>query len=182
MPLLYLIILLIMLMVLYAIGVQRKLVNLDELTANALSQIGVQQNSRWDALTALADLTKGYSKHEYDTLMSVINQRKTTSGNSSTKELNQQETLLTEAITGLVAVAEAYPDLKASDAYIKTMDSLNTYENNVRMSRMVYNDTVTKMNRLVRQFPSSIFAGLFGFSTRDYLQEPTGKTEMPSII
>lgn len=61
------------------------------------------------------------------------------------------------------------------------MESLNQYENNVRMSRMVYNDTVTKMNRLVRQFPGSLFATLFGFQAEEYLKEPENKQEMPSM-
>ena len=63
------------LVALWLVGAQRKLVSADELCKNALSQIGVQQNSRWDALTALAELTKGYSEHEYKTLMDVIGQR-----------------------------------------------------------------------------------------------------------
>lgn len=165
----------------YAVSMQRSLVSMDELAGNALSQIGVQQNSRWDALKALAELTKGYSEHEYKSLMDVIGQRMNISSNSTANEANAQEGLLNQAFGRLFAVAEQYPNLKANETYLATMDSVNKYENNVRMSRMVYNDTVTKMNRLVRQFPGSIFAGIFGFKTREYLKEPEGKTEMPSM-
>ena len=61
------------------------------------------------------------------------------------------------------------------------MDSVNLYENQVRLSRMTYNDTVTKYNRVVRQFPESIVANILHFSVKDYLQEPQGKTDMPSM-
>ena len=63
----------------------------------------------------------------------------------------------------------------------KTMDSINSYEDQVRMSRMVFNDAVTKYNKIVRQFPDSIVASIFGFAVKAYLPEPAGKTEMPNI-
>ena len=95
--------------------------------------------------------------------------------------VNSQEEALSAATARIRLVAEQYPDLKASQTYAKTMDSLNSYENQVRTSRMVFNDTVTKYNRIVRQFPDSIVASAFRFSEREYLKEPEGKTEMPPI-
>ena len=171
----------VLLIALWLISAQRKLVNADELCKNALSQIGVQQNSRWDALTALAELTKGYSEHEYKTLMDVIGRRSAVGRNSSAADVQAQEENITAALRQINVVAEQYPDLKANETYIRTMDSVNTYENQVRLSRMTYNDSVTKMNRMVRQFPDSIAASIFHFSERDYLAEPSGKTEMPSM-
>lgn len=167
--------------VFWFISCQRSLVHLDELCFNALSQIGVQQQSRWDALTALAELTKSYSEHEYKTLMDVISKRQPINGNSTAAEVNAQENMLTEAMSRFMAVAEAYPDLKANDMYKQTMESVNTYENNVRQSRMVYNDTVTKFNRFVRQIPSNIVASFLHFSTRDYLEEDKAKSSMPTM-
>ena len=79
------------------------------------------------------------------------------------------------------AISERYPELKADAMYIKTMDSVNTYENQVRMSRMVYNDSVTKYNRMVRQIPDSIVAAIFRFTEKDYLKENTAKSDMPSL-
>ena len=76
---------------------------------------------------------------------------------------------------------ERYPELKANETFIKTMDSVNTYQNQVRMSQMVYNDSVTKFNQLIRQFPDSIVASLFHFVPREYLNVNTGKEEMPSF-
>lgn len=167
--------------ILYAVSIQRQLVSCDEMCQNAMSQIGVQQNSRWDALTSLADLVKSYNEHEYNTLRDIIAQRKQVTGTSSSEDANVQETAISNALKQLNVVVENYPELKAEQNYGKLMTSLNDYENKVRLSRMTYNDTVTKLNRKVRQFPDSIFAGIFGFQTRTYLQEPQGKTDMPSM-
>ena len=175
------IIVLLVVFALFAISVQRNLVHADELCGNALSQIGVQQTSRWDALTALAKMTKDYSAHEYDTLMAVIEKRKGIRPDSSPAEVAAQEGFMAQVAGKLVALAEAYPDLKANTVYISTMNSVNDYENKVRISRMSYNDTVTKYNRLVRQFPSSIFAGLFGFRRRDYIESDSEKSDMPAM-
>ncbi|MBQ0024627.1 MAG: LemA family protein [Bacteroidales bacterium] len=167
--------------VLWMISVQRNLVSKEEICKNSLSQIGVQQASRWDALKALAEMTKSYSDYEYKTITDVIAQRKTITGASSVADANEQEKLMSTAMNHINVVAEQYPQLKASDTYVKTMDSINTYENQVRMSRMVFNDSVTSYNRVVRQFPSSIVAGILGFAVKDYLVENAGKSEMPSM-
>ena len=153
---LLIIIALVALLVLWFISVQRKLVSADELCKNSLSQIGVQQNSRWDAISSLVKLTKSYNEHEYKTLSDVIVKRREITRSSNVSEVNSQEEALSAAAARIRLVAEQYPDLKASQTYAKTMDSLNSYENQVRTSRMVFNDTVTKYNRIVRQFPDSI--------------------------
>ena len=169
------------LVVLWVIGVQRKLVEKDELCKNALSQIGVQQASRWDALTALVELVKSYNEHEYNTLRDVIAMRKTITGESSVADAQAQEQALTGLVRNINLVAEQYPELKANENYAKAMDSVNLYENQVRLSRMTFNDTVTKYNKEIRQFPTSLVAGILGFNTRDYLNEAVGKTDMPSM-
>ena len=166
---------------LWFVGVQRRLVNKEELCKNAMSQIGVQQSSRWDALTALAELTKAYNEHEYGTIRDVIAQRANITSASSAKEANAQEDMIGSVLGRIIAIAEQYPELKANENYGKTMDSVNLYENQVRTSRMVYNDTVTSYNRLVRQFPDSIAAGILGFAEKEYLQEVKSKAEMPSM-
>lgn len=169
------------LIIVWFVSVQRKLVKQEEICKNSLSQIGVQQASRWDALTALAEMTKSYSEYEYKTLRDVIAQRRAVSGNSTSQDANAQENLITSAMTHIMAVGEQYPELKASETYVKTMDSINTYENQVRMSRMVYNDSVTKFNNLIRMFPSSIAASILHFTAREYLVENVGKDSMPSM-
>ena len=166
---------------LWLVSAQRKLVSADELCKNSLSQIGVQLNSRWAALSALVELTKGYNEHEYNTLRDIIAKRTTVGRNSTAAEVNAQEEKISSVLRQINVVAEQYPALKASEMYSKTMEGVNQYENQVRLSRMTYNDVVTKYNRLVRMFPDSIAAALFGFREKDYLQEPSGKTEMPSM-
>ena len=161
--------------------IQRKLVSSDELCQNSMSQIGVQQQSRWDAVSALVKLTKSYNEHEYNTLVDVIKQRKDITRTSAVADANAQEDVLVAAAAKIRFVAEQYPELKADATYAKTMDSLNNYENQVRMSRMVFNDSVTKYNRIVRQFPDSIVASILKFPLREYLKEVESKRELPEI-
>jgi len=78
-------------------------------------------------------------------------------------------------------VTEQYPDLKANQNYIKTMDAVQTFENMVRTSRLIYNDSVTKLNREIRMFPVSAIAGMLGFGQREYLVEQADKADMPSM-
>lgn len=171
----------IVVVVLWFISAQRKLVVMDENINNAMSQIGVQLSSRWDALTALLDLTKGYAEHEYKTLSDTIKMRTSISSKSSAKEVNEQENIITEAMGKIMAVAENYPELKANQNYIKTMDSVNAYEETVRKSRLVYNDSVTKLNRAIRMFPTSLVAAILRVGSRDYLETDGKKADMPSM-
>lgn len=167
--------------VLWFISVQRKIVAMDENINNAMSQIGVQLSSRWDALTALLDLTKGYAEYEYKTISDTIKMRTSVNAKSTAKDANAQENILTEAMGKIMAVAESYPELKANENYIKTMDSVNKYEEMVRKSRLVYNDSVTKLNRAIRMFPTSIAAAMLRIDSRDYLEENDKKADMPEL-
>ena len=168
-------------LVLWFISAQRKLVSMDENINNAMSQIGVQLSSRWDALTALLDLTKGYAEHEYKTISDTIKMRTSITAKSTAEDVNAQENVLTEAMGKIMAVAEAYPELKANENYVNTMDSVNAYEEMVRKSRLVYNDSVTKLNRTIRMFPTSIAAGMLGIRSREYLETDTKKADMPNL-
>lgn len=169
------------LLVLWFISVQRKLVGAEELTGNAMSQIGVQQSSRWDALTGLVELLKSYNEHEYNTLRDVISARSGINSGSSAEEAQEQEDKLSAVATRIAVLAEQYPSLKADAGYRQAMDSVNSYENQVRMSRMVYNDAVTRYNRLTRQLPDSIVASVFHFTEKQYLKEDATKKNMPSL-
>ncbi len=172
---------LILLLVFWIISVQRSFVALDENINNAMSQIGVQLSSRWDALSSLLDLTKGYASHEYSTLTETIKARRSITKDSSPDDVRKQENLIAEAMGKIMAVAESYPDLKADATYMKTMDAVNQYENMVRTSRLIYNDSVTKLNRAIRMFPASIVSASLGFSKRTYLEAAEEKSSMPSM-
>ena len=169
------------LLVLWVISVQRKLVNQDELCKNSMSTIGVQQESRWDALTGMVELIKSYNEHEYNTLRDVIAQRRPIDGNSTAEEADMQESLMGQVASRLNVVIEQYPDIKANENYGKAMDAVDKYTNMVRTSKMVYNDTATNYNKLIRQIPDSIVASLFGFKVREYLKIEDQKTGMPSL-
>lgn len=172
---------LIVLIAVYIFNTQRKLVSLDELCKNAMSQIAVQLNSRWDALLALAKTAAQYSKHESETLIKVITARRQAPIDTAEEALQQQGEL-SQIMGRLMAIGEAYPDLKANDLFGKTMDSVNSYEENVRMSRMVYNDTATKMNRMVRMWPSSFVAAMLNFREKAYLTvDEEKKSNYPNL-
>ena len=156
----------------YFISTQRALVNLDELCKNALSQIEVQLNSRFDAVVALAKAAAQYAKHESDTIIETIQARGGNSGATANTPaaINAQTDLLGQMMGRLNVVFERYPELKASDLYKEAQLGMKQYEENVRRSRMIYNDTATKMNRMVRQWPSSIVASMLHFDQKDYLK------------
>ena len=156
----------------YFISTQRALVNLDELCKNALSQIEVQLNSRFDAVVALAKAAAQYAKHESDTIIETVQARGGNSGATANTPaaINAQTDLLGQMMGRLNVVFERYPELKAGDLYKEAQLGMKQYEENVRMSRMIYNDTATKMNRMVRQWPSSIVASMLHFDQKDYLK------------
>lgn len=167
---------------LWTISTQRKLVVLDENISNAMSQIGVQLSSRFDALTALLDLTKGYAKHESETLIETIKSRRSViTAKSTPDDVVHQEGIISEALGRIAMVTEQYPELKADKTYMKTMDAVQTFENMVRTSRLIYNDSVTKLNREIRMFPVSMIANMLGFQQRNYLEEQAAKIDMPSM-
>jgi LemA protein len=161
---------------------QRKLVDLDEKCNNALSQIEVQLNSRWDALMALAKAATSYARHEGETLAATIAARRGVEIRTAADVAEQQDAYA-EVLSRLMAVNESYPELKSSDLYAKTMDSIRSYEENVRMARMIYNDSATRMNRYVRQWPSSIIASHLNFGLREYLKaDDKQKKGMPELF
>lgn len=170
-------------LVLWGISMQNKLVQSDELCNNALKQINVQQVSRYDAIKALVKLTREYASYESETLEKVIAQRKITSAaNPTISEINENEAALQQMSARLIAVAEQYPELKANQNYQQTMADIKQYEENVRLSRMTFNDTVTKFNNMVRMFPGSLVAGILGFAKRDYLADEPAKKDYPDIL
>lgn len=171
-----------LLLVLWVVSVQNSLVRSDELCNNAIKQINVQQVSRFDALQALVKLTREYASFEADTIQKIIAERKIAAGGvPSVEDINANEAVLGNALGRLIAVAEQYPDLKASANYKEAMDAIKGYEENVRLSRMTFNDTVTKYNNKVRMFPGSLVAGVLGFGKREYLADDNSKKDYPQI-
>lgn len=167
------------LIVLWVISTYNSFITLGERVGNARGQIATQLESRWDAVQTLIDATKKYSKHEAETLENVTEARASLGNNASVGELEEDAEQLNRVVSRLIAVSESYPDLKASETYKTTMESINLYEENVRQSRMIYNDTVARYNRRVRVIPSNIVANLFGFRPKEYFRGTESKKDMP---
>ena len=156
----------------WAISAQRRLVVLDENIKNAMNQIGVQLSCCFDVLTALLNLAKGYVGHESETLIETIKSgRSVITAKSTPEDVLRQEDIIIEALGRIAALSEQYPELKANSHYIKALDAVNTYENMLRTSRLIYNNSVNKLTREIRMLPVSIIAPLMGFSGRNYVEE-----------
>lgn len=172
MPILLAILAIIVIIILWAISEQNKLVVLDENINNAMNQIGVQLSSRFDALTALLDLVRGYDRHECETMIEAIQSgRSVITARSTPEDVLRQEEIISETLLMVAKVIEQYPELKANQMYIKTMDAVQVYEMMVRNSLLIYNDSVAKLNRKARKFPASMLAGILGFRKREYIAD-----------
>ncbi len=160
----------------YFVFTQRRLVCLDEKALNALAQIGVLLQNRLGAVKALVQLVERYSIQEHITLMDVVENRSTLGDKVTPQQINMDKNLLSGVLGHIVALSEAYPNLKDNDVYQKAIRGVTNYEENVRMSRMIYNDTVTSINSLVRRWPSSIVADFMSFNIRHYLNTSDKRT------
>lgn len=166
----------------WIISTQRKLAVLDENISYAMSQIGVQLSSHFDALTALLNLAKDYGGQQSETLIETIKSRRSViTAISTPDDVLHQEGIITEALGRIAMITEQYPELVANQTYIKTMDAVQIFENMLRTSHLIYNDSVTKLSREIRMFPVSMIAGMLGFSQREYLVEQAAKADMPSM-
>ena len=176
------VVVLVVLLVMWVISVQNKLVKADEISKNALKQINVQQMSRYDAIKALVKLAREYAGYEGETLQKVIAERKITSSpNPTVADINANERALSGLTAQVTAVAEQYPQLKANEGYLNTMKDIKAYEENVRLSRMTFNDTVTRFNNQVRMFPGSLVASMLGFAPKEYLADEVSKADFPDF-
>lgn len=163
----------------WVMSTYNRLVTVNERVDNAKAQIATQIESRWDAIKSLIEATKQYSKHEAEVLEGVTEKRASIGKNSSIEQMESAEREFNGVLGRLIAVSEAYPDLKASNVYQSTMASINKFEDNVRNARMIYNDVVTRFNRAIKVFPSNILAGMFNFKERDYFEGTESKQDMP---
>lgn len=168
--------------VIWTVSVRHRLTVMDENAGNAMNQLGVQLSSRFDALTALLDLTRGYADHESRTMIETIRSRRSAINAASTPdEVVKQEGMISDALGRVCAVAERHPELKADGNYARCMNAVDSYEKMVRTSRLIYNDSVTKLNRELRMFPTSLLAGALGFRPRAYLEGEESGTSAPGI-
>ena len=180
---LIIVIVIIAVLALWVISVQNRLVKNDEFCNNALKQISVQQTSRFDALETAVKIAREENKVEGDNYAKIIGMRRpAASANPTVEEINATESALGGFAARLMAVVERYPELKATQAYQDAMHKYFEFEEQVRLSRMTYNDTVTKYNRDVRAFPGSLVASMLNFPRREYLADRPEKADIPQDL
>jgi len=159
---------------------QRKLVILDENIINSMNQIGVQLSGRFDDLLSLLNLAKCYDGYESEKIIEMVKSRRSViTAKSTPDDVIDQEEVISEALCRIAMITRQYPELKDNEIFIKTLDAVKIYEGMVRTSRLIYNDSVTRLNREIRIFPCSWIAGILGFHRREYLAEREGKACIP---
>lgn len=165
-------------LVLYVIMVYNRLIRAGVEVDNGWAQIDVQLKRRYDLIPNLVETVKGYASHEKETLDAVISARAKAvqvhdASNTGAKEIGQAEGELTQALGRLMAVAEAYPDLKANTNFMSLQEELTSTENKIGFSRQHYNDTVARYEVGRTTFPANIVVGIFNFAKRDYFEIET---------
>ena len=159
-----------------------KLIRLNITAEEACAQIEVQLKRRADLIPNLIETVKGYAAHEQSTFDAVVAARAKATTASSVADTAAADGLLTQALRGLLAVAEAYPDLKASANFAALQDELATTENKVAFSRQFYNDTVRELNTAIKTIPTNFFAGFAKVSEREFYEvaDPQDR-EVPNV-
>lgn len=163
-------ILLALLLVVYTIIQYNRLVRLNVQVDEAFSQIEVQLKRRADLIPNLVETVKGYASHEREALENVVRARAASTTASTLPAIAAADGALTNALRGLLAVAEAYPDLKASSNFLQLQEELATTENKVSFSRQFYNETVRSLNTAVKTIPTSFFVGLAKVGEREFYE------------
>ncbi|NBU57330.1 MAG: LemA family protein [Actinobacteria bacterium] len=178
----YIVIGAIALLVLFVIAQYNRLVRLNITVDEAFAQIEVQLKRRADLIPNLVETVKGYAKHEQGTFDAVVAARAKATSASTVADVAAADGALTNALRGLLAVAEAYPDLKASANFLSLQEELSTTENKVSFARQFYNDNVRSLNTAVKTIPTSFFAGLAKVSAREFyeVENPTDRN-VPNV-
>ena len=153
-----------------AIALYNGLVSTMKQVDNAWAQIDVQLKRRADLIPNLVETVKGYATHEQSTFDAVITARAKATTASTVADTAAADGMLTQALRGLLAVAEAYPDLKASANFISLQEELSTTENKVAFSRQFYNDSVRLLNTAVKTIPTLFFAGFAKVDEREFYE------------
>ena len=167
---LYIIIALVAFIFLFSFITYNNLVNLNNKVVEAFSTMDVYLKKRWDLIPNLVETVKGYAKHEKDTLESVISLRNGSYDNLSNEEKIDLNNKLANKIGKVMALAENYPDLKASDNFKNLSKQLTQVEDEIANSRKYYNGVVRIFNNKVEMFPSNIIANLFHFKKKSMFE------------
>lgn len=154
----------IFILIVTVILIYNKLVKMDIRCKNAWSQIDNQLKRRADLIPNLVDVTKGYAKHESETLQKIAQLR----SGSSVSEMASNSEKVSKNLKDLLAVAEGYPDLKANQVFLNLQIELTGTEDKIAFARQFYNDSVQIYNTAIQVFPNNIFANIFHYKEREY--------------
>ncbi|MGZ7107478.1 MAG: LemA family protein [Methanobacterium sp.] len=175
------IVIIIIAVVLFAVFMYNSLVNLRNRVKNGWAQINVQLKRRNDLIPNLVETVKGYAEHERGVFENVTKARTSIMNAQSVPETAEANNQLTGALKSLFAVAENYPDLKASTNFRDLQAQLQDTEDKIAYSRQFYNDTVLMYNNKIQMFPSNLLARQFGFKESEFFEIPESETEVPKV-
>ncbi len=166
----------IVMLVIFAIvvGTYNGLISRRNRVQDALAQIDVQLKRRYDLIPNLINTVKGYMKYEKSVLVQVT-QLRSSIITGSAQDKAQANNQLSQALKSIFAVAENYPDLKASQNFKDLQGQIEDTEDKIAFVRTSYNDYVLDFNNAVQQFPGNVFANAFGFKKADFFQAPEGE-------
>ena len=148
---------------------------------NAWGQVEVQLQRRYDLIPNLVETVKGYATHERETFERVTQARAGAQSAQGPADQAQAENFLTQALRQLFAVAEDYPELRASENFSNLQEDLEETENRIAVSRQIYNDTVLSYNNKVQQIPTNIVAAITGFDAREFFDAGDAAEEAPAV-
>ena len=160
----WIILIIVVLILVFLINIYNNLVSLRQKVKNAWSQIEIQLQRRFDLIPNLVETVKRYMGHESNILTKVAELRTAWANAKTVAEKSNLDTQLSDTLKTIMAVSEAYPDLKANQNFISLQQELANTENKISYSRQFYNDIVTTYNTKIQVFPSNIVAGLFNFT------------------
>lgn len=162
----YVFIIIIVIIVIYVFILYNSFVKLNNKVKEAFATMDVYLKKRWDLIPNIVETVKGYAKHEKDTLKEVTELRNNVYDNMSNDDKIKTNEQLAEGITKIMALAEAYPDLKASESFRDLSRQLTKVEDDIANSRKYYNGAVRMFNNMVEMVPNNIFATLFGYKPK----------------
>jgi LemA protein len=157
-----------LIVVVAAVLIFNRLVALRNRVENGWSQIDVQLRRRYDLIPNLVRTVQGYAAHERGVFQTVTEARARAIDASAVAEQADAENQVTRGLRKLMAVAEAYPDLKANENFLGLQEELTGTESKIAYARQFYNDQVMRLNTLIGSFPSSLVANAFGFRQREF--------------
>ena len=168
--------------ILYAIGIYNKLVRNKNMVAEGWSGIDVQLKRRSDLIPNLIETVKGYVEHEADLLSEITKLRSRSTEARAVADKSRIESALTRSLGNLVALAEAYPDLKANQNFLDFQDDLSQIESEIQMARRYYNGTARNLNILIESFPSNYIAERFRFEKAEFFEiEDDAERKVPEV-